>query len=508
MAVAPIMAVVAFPGAEGYGKDSLGGRGGKVYVVSNMGDGGPGSLRECVEASGPRTCVFEQGGLIVVKKPLTISSPYITIAGQSAPGGGVTIKTENGGDVFLTKTHDVVMRYITVRPGPGGENHANQIADNGKEISNIIVDHSTFSWGVDSNIETWYRVNKATIQWSMISEGLNNSTHSKGLHSKGLMIGGYKGGESGGIGSENISVLHNLLAHNSDRNPLIQMCGYGQVINNTTYNAQYTFSHQQLNCPAGMSYVNWVGNYHKKGPSSESSNDLKVIPEDGGKCHPGKVYVSGNIGPGRSEGQPETNWVSFNSACNSQDILTTIPATGPTVTTKSAMVAYDELLAAGGAGNSWAVDCNGTGYARRDLIDERVIGDVRNGKGKIIDNPDQVGGWAVPIAGVACVDLDKDGMPDNWESSHRLTDSSGDADGDGYTNLEEYLNGTDPGGGGNGVAGESRGDASGDGKVDLVDFSVWKSGYLYNNSLAGDFDKNGVINLVDFSIWKQAYLQG
>ena len=162
-------------------------------MVSNMSDSGSGSLRECVEASGPRICVFEHGGLIVVKKPLTISNPYITIAGQSAPGGGVTIKTESGGDVFLTKTHDVVMRYITVRPGPGGENHANQIADNGKEIGNIIVDHSTFSWGVDSNIETWYRVNKATIQWSMISEGLNNSTHSKGPHSKGLMIGGYKG---------------------------------------------------------------------------------------------------------------------------------------------------------------------------------------------------------------------------------------------------------------------------------------------------------------------------
>ena len=295
-----VTALPAFPGAEGFGANTIGGRGGKIFEVTNLNDSGAGSLRACVEASGPRICVFRTGGLIVLQSALKIVNPYITIAGQTAPGGGITLKQGAATDIFSTQTHDVIIRYITSRAGPGGENHANQIAKSGTELYNIIIDHNSLSWGVDSNIETWYRVREATIQWSIISEGLNNSTHSKGAHSKGLMIGGYKGSDSGGKGSENISILNNLMAHNADRNPLMQLCGVAQVINNVTYNPMYTFSHQQLNCLLGESYVNWINNYHKKGPSSTSSSDLKVIPADDGTWSPGKVYVKGNIGPSRS----------------------------------------------------------------------------------------------------------------------------------------------------------------------------------------------------------------
>lgn len=271
--------VPAFPGAEGFGANSVGGRGGKVYEITNTNDSGTGSLRECVAASGARTCVFKVGGLISINSPLTISNPYITIAGQTAPGGGITVKLGTATEAFSTKTHDVIMRYITVRPGPGGENHGNQIAANGTELYNVIVDHNSYSWGVDSNIETWYRVINSTIQWSIISEGLNCSTHSKGCHSKGLMIGGYSGSESkNSKGSENISVLNDIMAENIDRNPLMQLCGIAQVINNVTYNAGTTFSHQQLNCAGtgytGTSYVNWINNYHKKGPAG-AQTDLK-----------------------------------------------------------------------------------------------------------------------------------------------------------------------------------------------------------------------------------------
>jgi hypothetical protein len=440
-------ALPAFPGAEGFGANTIGGRGGAIFEVTNLNDSGAGSLRACVQASGARTCVFRIGGLIVLQSPLKIVNPYITIAGQTAPGGGITIKLGSSTEVFLTQTHDVIIRYITSRPGPGGENHANQIAKSGTELYNIIIDHNSLSWGVDSNIETWYRVQGATIQWSIISEGLNDSTHSKGEHSKGIMIGGYKGSDSGGKGSENISILNNLMAHNADRNPLMQLCGIAQVINNVTYNPIYTFSHQQLNCLVGESYVNWINNYHKKGPSSTSSSDLKIIPSDDGVWSPGKVYLEGNIGPSRlNDSLPETNWVEVKSGAPA-GVIVTSPAPAPAVHSTSAIEAYNSVIADGGVGNSQGLGCDGSWYSRRDSIDTRVINDVKNGTGKIIDDPAQVGGWIVPATGVPCTDSDHDGMPDVWEQAYgfnpNIPDGSGDKDGDGYTNVEEYLNGAD-----------------------------------------------------------------
>ena len=385
----------------------------------------------------------------MLQSPLRIVNPYITIAGQTAPGGGITLKQSAATDVFLTQTHDVIIRYITSRPGPGGENHTNQIAKSGTELYNIVIDHNSLSWGVDSNIETWYRVRDATIQWSIISEGLNNSTHSKGEHSKGIMIGGYKGSDSGGKGSENISILNNLMAHNADRNPLMQLCGVAQVINNVTYNPMYTFSHQQLNCLVGESYVNWINNYHKKGPSSTSNGDLKIISADDGTWSLGKAYLMGNIGPSRPNNSlPETNWVEVKSGAPA-GVIVTSPASAPVVYSTSAVDAYNSVVAEGGAGNSRGLDCAGNWYSRRDSIDARVINEVKTGTGKIIDDPSQVGGWIVPAAGVPCVDGDHDGMPNVWEQLYgfnpNVPDGSGDIDGDGYTNVEEYFNATIPG---------------------------------------------------------------
>lgn len=441
----------AFPSAEGFGANTIGGRFGKIYLVSNLKDSGEGSLRQCVEASGPRNCVFQVGGTITLSSPLSISSPYLTIAGQTAPGGGITLRKTSGGDIFSPKASNIIMRYLTQRPGPGGENHAIQFANNGKELSNIVIDHNSISWGVDSNLETWYRVVNATFQWSLISEGLNCSTHSKGCHSKGLMIGGYQGGESGGKGTENISVLNNLLAHNSERTPLMQMCGPAQVINNTTYNPEWTFAHQQLNCTNGESYVNWINNYHKKGPNSTSSTDLKIIPSDEGTWSSGKVYLQGNIGPNRpNDTLPESKWVELKSGAPTGIVVTT-PVSAPAVQTTTALGAYEKLLADQGVGNSAGLTCDGSWYSRRDSIDTRVLAETKNGTGKIIDDPSQVGGWVTIDSGVACNDSDKDGFPDLWElryfnnlSHGDLTNTTEDSDSDGYSNFEEYLNGTNP----------------------------------------------------------------
>jgi hypothetical protein len=429
----------AFPGAEGFGAQTVGGRGGTVYIVTNTNDSGAGSLRQCVEASGPRTCVFEVGGLISLNSTLAIKNPYLTIAGQTAPGGGITLKLGAASEAISVQTSQVIIRYISVRPGPGGSNHGIQVARNGTEINNVIIDHLSLSWGVDSVIETWYRAKDVTFSWLIISEGLNDSTHPKGEHSKGLMVGGYKGSESGGAGSENISVLNNLMAHNADRNPLMQMCGIAQVVNNITYDPMYTFSHQQLNCVSGYSYVNWINNYHKSGPSSTSSSDLKFIPSDEGACGQGKAYMSGNRGANGS-------WsYSFSGSCSGRtDIVVSVPAAAPSVVTTNAQDAYTNVLA--NAGNSRAIGCDGNWYSRRDAIDTRVINDVKNGTGHIIDDPSQVGGWIVPATGSPCSDTDRDGIPNAWEISHGLN-SNFKADGNftapsGYTWLEEYFNGT------------------------------------------------------------------
>jgi len=440
-------ALPAFPGAEGFGAYTVGGRGGRVIEVTNLSDSGNGSLRACVVAQGPRICVFRTGGLIQLDTSLTVTQPYITIAGQTAPGGGITLKPagSNGFTLLNIQTHDVILRYISSRPGPGGSNNALLIAHNGTPIYNIVVDHCSFSWATDEVLTTWYRVYDTTIQWSIISEGLDCSTHPKGCHSKGLMVGGYAGSESkDGIGSENITAHHNLIVHNGERGPLVQVCGVAQMINNVTYNSYWTFSHQQDNCiiPNTPSTVNWIGNYHKRGSDSTSNTDLKMIPSDEGNYSGGgRIYVKGNIGPSRTDdGQPESYWVDSGSRSH----IVTSPAPAPSVNATDALTAYEDVLV--GAGNNRGLACDGSWFDRRDSIDTRIVNDVKNGTGHIIDDPSEVGGWITPVSGTACPDGDHDGMPEEWELAIGLDpasdDSALDQDHDGYTNIEEYLNGT------------------------------------------------------------------
>lgn len=438
-------ATPAFPGAEGFGAYSVGGRGGRVFEIVNLNDSGAGSLRACVEASGPRLCVFRIGGVIALSSALTISNPFITIAGQTAPGGGITLKKASGGDALVIKTHDVILRYITSRPGPGGENHAAQAASNGTPLYNIIIDHCSFSWGTDEVLETWYKVYDTTIQWSIVSEGLDCSTHSKGCHSKGLMVGGYADSESkDALGSENISVHHNLFAHNGERNPLVQTSGLVDVVNNVSYNPFGVFMYLYMKSNSIVP-VNYVGNYYKYGPNTSSGKYEIKTYDDGGLG--ASVYVSGNIGPHRTVESQAQNLVV---EPGSRGFLITTRHMAPQVTTTSAVEAYNQVLAS--AGNSAAVSCDGAWATRRDSIDARVVNDVVQGTGGVIDDPADVGGWVAIASGTPCADSDHDGMPNGWESSYGLNpnqsaDGNGDADGDGYTNVEEHINGTDPTGG-------------------------------------------------------------
>jgi parallel beta-helix repeat protein len=408
----------AFPGAEGFGAYAAGGRGGRVIEVTNLDDSGAGSLRAAVAASGPRIVVFRVGGTIELETLLAINNPYITIAGQSAPGGGIAIKNSatNTSGALAIDTHDVVLRYLRVRPGAGNHQDALTI----RAGSNIIVDHCSFAWAVDEGVNTWQGPSNISIQWTIIAEGLHRSTHYEGPHSMGLFLGSEK--------SRNISVHHNLLAHNNQRNPAIKTAGTVDVVNNVVYNWGVGQPTAWVGDKFGRIPLNFVGNYYKPGPDSDTSKHAVLVREYG---HGFALFVEGNLGPHRPTlAQPDHAIV----APNGRKYLVRTRNEAPPVATTSASEALALVLESAGAT-----------LPQRDAVDARIVSDVRASTGRIIDNPAQVGGWPVLAAGVPPPDTDRDGMPDDWERARgldpRRDDSRDDRDGDGYTNVEEYLNG-------------------------------------------------------------------
>ena len=236
--------VVAFPGAEGFGKKTVGGRGGVVLEVTNLNDSGPGSFRAALQATGKRIVVFRVGGVINLSSDVVISSPNITIAGQTAPGKGITI---TGASIRIKASH-VIMRGLRVRVGDATSSSdpdnrdALAISNINTPVQNVIIDHSSFSWAIDENVSTWYGGQNMTIQWSIISDGsdlpYNTAVqHSEGNHSKGLLVGDH---------SKYISIHHNLITNNRGRFPVMKGDTITEVINNVAYNWKW----EAIQCPA------------------------------------------------------------------------------------------------------------------------------------------------------------------------------------------------------------------------------------------------------------------
>src|SRR5262245_56508107 len=277
--------IPAFPGAEGAGAWTAGGRGGKVYVVTNLEDRGKGSLREAVEAKGPRMVVFAVAGIIALETPLAINHPFITIAGQSAPGDGICIR----GHTTEINTHDVVIRYLRFRRG---NLKKRDDALGGNPIGNVIIDHVSASWGLDENLSLYRHVVKGkdgkiikkptenlTIQWSISSEALDLNNHAFG----------------GTWGGKNVSFHHNLFACNTGRNPSIGFGGTFDFRNNVLFN----WRHRTIDGGDGSSRINLVNNYFEAGPVT--AGDLrhricKVQARNKRDQYPGfgKWYVEGN----------------------------------------------------------------------------------------------------------------------------------------------------------------------------------------------------------------------
>lgn len=270
--------VPAFPGAEGFGANSVGGRGGRVIEVTNLNDSGAGSFRTAVEASGARIVIFRVGGTLTLESELIVSNPYITIAGQTAPGDGITIRTapSNTKAALRIETHDAIVRYIRFRRGPSDIKTGSQDGFYISRSQNVILDHVSMSWGTDGVLDIGSGSQDVTIQWSIISEGLHCSSHDEGCHSTGTLLAG---------NVTNISLHHNLWAHDRTRAPRIEG-GLIDFVNNVIYNLVGTPGKFMADSSATRNIeVNYVGNYFKLGPNSSEGNYAvsikKCCPLDG-----------------------------------------------------------------------------------------------------------------------------------------------------------------------------------------------------------------------------------
>jgi pectate lyase len=480
---------LAFPGVEGYGKFTVGGRGGTVYEVTNLNDAGVGSLRAAVEAPGPRTVVFRVSGTIKLAKELKIANPNITIAGQTAPGDGICLRDYP----LVIGANEVIIRYLRVRFGneTGGESDAVSC----RYVKNLVLDHVSASWSVDETMSV-YHCENITVQWCLISESMYNSKHAKGAH-------GY-----GGIwGSDYSTYHHNILAHHSSRNPRVASgCGNfdfrNNVIYNWGYNSTYGGEQVQVGDPQRIfSNINLVANYYKPGPATGVGVAERIANPSSRNLAAdyGKWYIANNV----LDGSLKVSNDNWNGGVQAQDGTAYLagmklaqPWQAMAIDEQNATDAYYSVLANAGAT-----------LPKRDIVDTRIIADTRSGTATyegatykqnktvpdmskicgMIDSQNDVGGWPELASAPAPADTDHDGMPDAWEDSHghsRSNPNDGKTIGaDGYTNLEKYLNSIEYAYGFTGlkltkITGSSY-------KLDWIDSFASESGFKIMRSLNG-----------------------
>lgn len=469
----PQAKIPAFPGAWGGGMYSFGGRGGKVIVVTNLNDSGPGSFRDACEQAGPRIVVFNVSGIIRLKDRISIRAPYITIAGNTAPGDGVCI----AGDTVQLDTHDIVVRHMRFRRGKTDAADRDD-SFGGNPTGNLIIDHVSASWSLDENISMYRHMfdhdsdpKTPTLKLPTVNITIQHSISSESLstyhHAFGSTLGGL-----------NSTFHHNLWASNTGRNPSVGMYGDFTFVNNVLFN----WRHRTVDGGDHRSLFNIYNNYFKPGPGTpdgairhrflkpESERSKTVVDNFG------KAFVAGNIAEG-NERVSQDNWDGGVQpevrALERKDVLAKIRVNEPfphaPLPVTSAREAYAYVLANAGAT-----------LPRRDPVDLRIIESARTGviaprqldpttrtearfygfaerwvaalddyvaKG-FVTNPSEVGGWP-EYQGTPYADADHDGMPDAWETAHGLNpkdaaDATTDLNGDGYTNIEDFINGLDP----------------------------------------------------------------
>ena len=475
----PQAEIPAFPGAEGGGMYSFGGRGGKVITVTSLADHGPGTFREACETGGARIIVFNVAGIIKLETPISVRAPYITIAGQTAPGDGVCI----AGETFEIHTHDVVIRHMRFRRGETWKVWRED-AVGGNPVGNIMLDHISASWGLDENMSIYRHmydegIGKKPLKLPTVNITIQNSIFSEGLDTWNHAFGSTLGGE-------NCSFMRNLWACNTGRNPSIGWNGTFNFVNNVIFN----WVHRSVDGGDYTARYNIINNYYKPGPATPTDQPeaCRILRLDTGRSKLdrrvfGRAYVSGNIMEGNKK-VTTNNWaggVQFRDLPTKDNPYQEVllwddiskykgevywdrPMPMPSLTIITAENAYDYVLKNAGAT-----------LPKRDPVDERVTRTVKTGKPEyvkdvslegvpqfkyrkrlppdsykvgIITDISQVGGYP-EYDGEPYNDSDNDGMPDAWEKKYGLdandsSDANGDISGDGYTNIEKYINGIDP----------------------------------------------------------------
>ncbi len=432
-APSPTASPLAFPGAEGFGRFAKGGRGGDVYHVTNLNDAGLGSLREGVRtAKGPRTIVFDLSGTIELKHRLLVDKSFLTIAGQTAPGDGICLKDQT---FEIRRASHVIVRFLRVRLGDKNKPpHQGDDAMTTDDIDNVILDHLTVTWGIDSNHDL-RRGKNFTLQWSLYAEALNHSLHEKGAHA---MLASFRDLTG------NISIHHNLFASSRERHPTLasgEKTRPGVIVdfrNNVVYNLSGATN-------LGDAHINFINNYYRPGPNTPRDNFPLAVKI--GSPDKLEVFMTGNT----FEGSPafcRDNYlaITFDRWKTGGYVKTTLEKirvpqefdVGPACPkTDPAGVALERVL-----------QKSGCTHSRRDAADKRIVAGIRDRTNHLIDSQDEVGGWPTLrslVTSEPAKDTDGDGMPDEWEERHGLNpndpkDGNAIAGADGYTNLEKYLN--------------------------------------------------------------------
>ncbi|WP_247717966.1 pectate lyase family protein [Qipengyuania proteolytica] len=406
--VAPPEGPLAFRGAQGFGAVSAGGRGGRIIPVTTLDDSGPGSLRACIEADGPRVCVFRVSGVIrYTTAPPRIRNPFITIAGQTAPGGGITL-AHAGGEAGATplvvkQSHDVVIRHLRVRPDRIGNNRGGEDAITIEQSERVIIDHVSASWARDELINGHAQNDAITISNSIFAWAIPR-------HDKCALLG------SDPTGRQTLSFIGNLCAHSGDRNPDINFMPGScvEIFGNVFYNARSEFA--EVWETYGGSPVALVGNSFIAGPDT-SSSAVGIVRQTIGSTGEGSAYLRGNGFIG-----------SFVHIDRSLDaIVRPQPPCPFSHSPRPAAEAYAAVLASAGA-------------FPRDALDEQVVGEVAARRGSLASQPGTIPAIA---SGTPYPDADGDGMDDDWERANgtdpAMSDPWLDADGDGVANLEQFL---------------------------------------------------------------------
>jgi pectate lyase len=412
---------LAFPGAEGCGRFTTGGRGGRVILVTNLNDSGPGSLREALNNyDEPRTILFSVSGTIFLKSIIEVRSGNFTLAGQSAPGEGICI----GGSGIDIEADNVIIRFMRFRPGDINRKETDALTV--KKSRDVIIDHCSMSWSIDETCSCYDNTN-FTLQWCIISESLNNSFHHKGEHGYGGIWGG-----------KNATFHHNLLAHHNSRNPRLNGSRYHkqpelektEMVNNVVYN-------WKMKCIYGgeQGIYSITGNYFKPGPATNQSSSKRILEP----WKPfSRFYFNSNLVEGNVSFTNNNKLAIDESNPLPKEYFSDQPLNLSNLEVSTPQTAFSDVLEKAGAS------------IFRDTIDKRIVNEVKKGsftygdKG-IIDSQTQANGWPEIKPASAPNDADKDGMPDEWEIQNKLNrknpnDGNSIQKGNQYTNLEIYLN--------------------------------------------------------------------